>query len=69
MYASIHIRDKFDPSDEFCHYPHVELDEDAEADSDMQVHVHFTSNIYLTFHKDEWNHVVEKVNEVTFGKW
>jgi hypothetical protein len=65
LYVSTNLRGKFDPEDEFCHYPHVELDEENED----ELHLHLTSNIYMTFLKDEWEVILEKVNKVTFGKW
>jgi hypothetical protein len=58
MYAAVHVRE------EFGDYLTIELDEE-----DNELHLHLTNDIYITVNQKEWETIVEKVAEATFGKW
>jgi hypothetical protein len=61
MYAAVHVRDDLHEGD----YLTIELDKE----DDNELHLHLSSDIYMTVSKEEWERIVEKVAEATFGKW
>jgi hypothetical protein len=60
MYATIHVREDLYEDD----FLTIELDEE-----DNELHLHLSTDIYITVSKEEWERIVEKVAEATFGKW
>jgi hypothetical protein len=58
MYAAVHVRE------EFGDYLRVALDEE-----NGELDLHLTTDIYITVNQKEWETIVEKVAEATFGKW
>jgi hypothetical protein len=58
MYAAVHVRE------EFSDFLTVALDEDGN-----ELNLHLTTDIYMTVNQKEWETIVEKVAEATFGKW
>jgi hypothetical protein len=60
MYAAVHVRENL-YEDKFLT---IELDEE-----DNELHLHLSTDIYMTVSQEEWGRIVEKVAEATFGKW